>query len=154
MSTREWTLECVNHGAAFRLPEFNDKSLQTTIDLLEIKVRAEHRFKDLKPITPPPTLPEQTGDKELDKKEIIAWAKLIPHEWIRYNQLFDMQVNLETAYYLLHKIDPSVTKEAVSALGDIVVELVADYFTTEEPSKDPQQAAMETPTLNGGSTGP
>lgn len=142
MSKKQWTLPCVNNEAPFQLPEFDERDFQTTIDLLEIHVKAERRFKDLRPTAPMPTPPKKTGNKEHDEKILLKYAQAVPEDWRTYNQLLNMQVNLETSYYLLHKIDPRVTKDQVSKLGKTIRELVEDYFTEDA---DPQQAAKLTP---------
>lgn len=116
-------IDFVNGGDEFELPVVSVESdIQTTIDLLKNQVRIEKE-----------TAREMNLDIREIRKELLKAQEDKEYELSddarSYNSIMAIQLNLDTVYYILHKIDLTVTKEKVSALGGKrLAELIMSMF--------------------------
>ena len=123
------TIDCVNHGEEFELPVVSSESdIQMTIDLLKIQIKVEKE-----------TAKELGLDIREIRKELLKAQNDKDYELSddarSYNSITAIQLNLDTVYYVLHRIDPMVTKDQVSRLGGKrLAEIVMAIFPT--PPKD------------------
>jgi len=131
------TLTGINGDKEFELPIVSSESdIQMTIDLLKIQVRVEKE-----------TARELGVDVREVRKELLKAQNDKDYELSddakSYNSIMAIQLNLDTVYYVLHKIDPSVTKEQISKLGGTrLAEIVMQIFPAS--SKEDFQKAAET----------
>ena len=118
-----YKLSFVKEGQEFELPEISiDSDIQTTIDLMKMKMRIEKETaKDL-------GLDYKEAQRELLKLRMDDKYEL-PWDVGQFNSISSIQMNLETANYILHKIDPGVTREMISKMGaSRLANLVLDIF--------------------------
>lgn len=113
----------------FEIPPMKlDCDMQTSIDLMAIQAKAERRFKDLKP------------DKQYQDDD----KKVMTLEFIQYRNFVASQFNLDTTFYVLNKIDETVTKEQVNGMGNAkIAEFVEVLFSREEEVDEDFQKATK-----------
>lgn len=119
-------IDCVNAGKEFELPIVSSESdIQMTIDLLKLQIKVEKETaKDL-------SVDIKEMRKELLKSQLDKTYE-ISDDAKSYNSILAIQLNLDTVYYVLHKIDQSVTKDQVSRLGGKrLAEIVMAIFPTQ-----------------------
>lgn len=135
-------IDFVNKGEEFQLPVVSSESdIQMTIDLLKIQVRVE---KD--------TASEMGLDVREMRKELAKAQtdkNYEPSDDAKsYNSIMAVQLNLDTVHYVLHKIDPSVTKEQVSKLGGTKLsEIIMMIFPAPQKKEEPGDFPKATETV-------
>jgi len=132
-------IDFMNKGEEFELPVVSSESdIQMTIDLLKLQVRVEKETaKEL-------GLDVREMRKELLKAQLDKSYEL-SDDAKSWNSIMAIQLNLDTVYYVLHRIDPMVTKHQVSTLGGIrLAEIVMAIFPTPAETKEDFPKATET----------
>jgi hypothetical protein len=116
-------LDIVNHGEEFEIPVVSSESdLQLTIDLLKLQLRVEKETAKELGVDLREMRRELIKQKDDKNYEVSDDAK-------SYNSIMAIQLNLDMVYYVLHRIDPMVTKNQVSILGGTkLVEIVMAIF--------------------------
>ena len=104
-------IDFVKQGQDFEIPTVSlESDIQMTIDFLKIKIKIETEIaRDL-------GLDLKEMRKELTKAQADKNYEL-SEEAKSYNSIVAIQLNLDTVYYVLHRVDPTVTKQQVSMLG-------------------------------------
>jgi len=121
----------INKGEEFELPVVSaDSDLQMTIDLLKMKVNAEKNMaKDL-------NVDIREMRRELLKAQTDKTYQ-VSDDARNYDSILAIQLNLDTCYYVLRRIDPTITKEQVSRLGGKrLAEIVMAIFPTPGKTTD------------------
>ena len=123
-------IDFVNGGQEFDLPVVSSEGdIQMTIDLMKLQIRVEK---------------EAANELGLDIRDL--WKELLKVQADKeqvlsddvksWNRIMASQLNLDTVYYVLHGIDPLVTKHQVSTLGGTrLVEIVMAIFSTPGASQ-------------------
>ena len=132
-------IDFVNGGSEFELPIVSSESdIQMTIDLLKLQIHAE------KETAQEMCLDVREMKRELQKAQEDPYYAL-SDDAKSYNSIMAIQLNLDTVYYILHRIDATVTKEHVSTLGGTrLAEIVMAIFPAVEKKKDFPKAAKTT----------
>jgi len=129
----------VNNGEEFDLPVVSSESdIQMTIDLLKLQSRVEKE-----------TAKELGVDVKEVRREILKQQTdkdyVLSEDADSYNRIMAIQLNLDTVYYILNKVDPKVTRRQVSGLGGTrLAEVVMAIFPSvkEETTGDFPKATM------------
>lgn len=128
-------IDFVNGGAEFDIPVVSSESdIQMTIDLLKIQVRVEKE-----------TAKEMGVDVREMRKELMKaqtdHSYVLSDDAKSYNSIMAIQLNLDTVYYVLSRIDPSITKHQVSTLGGTrLAEIVMAIFPASSKEDFPKAA--------------
>jgi hypothetical protein len=137
-------IDFVNKGEEFELPVVSSESdIQMTIDLLKIQVKVEKEIA------------KELGLNVSDMRKELLKAQMdkdyvLSDDAKSWNSIMAIQLNLDTAYYVLSKIDPTVTKHQVSTLGGTrLAEIVMAIFPTPEAKPEDFQKATETVANSG-----
>ena len=124
-------IEGINNDKEFEIPVFSSESdVQTTIDLLKLQMKAEKSVaKDL-----------DLDIKEMQKEKLrlkIDKDYVLSEDAKNWNTILSMQLNFDVAFYALHQIDPKITREQVSKLGNTKhAEIVMAMFPPVEKTQD------------------
>ena len=138
-------IDFVKEGEEFMLPVVSSESdIQMTIDLLKLQVRVEKE-----------TARELGLDVKELRKELLKAQEdktyALSDDAKSYNSIMAIQLNLDTVHYILHKIDPAVTKDQVSKLGGTrLAEIVMTIFPIPEQKTEDFPKATETTVANTG----
>jgi len=124
-------IDFVKGGEEFTLPTVGvDSDIQMTVDLLKLRLRVERETAR--------ELDVNLHDvrRELEKKRHDPSFQL-SDDASDFNTISSIQLNLDTVYYVLHRVDPRVTVEQVRTLGKRLPEFIMAIFPS--PQKEDEK---------------
>ena len=136
-------IDFVKNGEEFEIPTISVESdMQMTIDLLKLQIKTGKEVaKDL-----------GVDYKEMQKEKIRSMTEpnyIQSDDAKNYNSILAIQLNLDTVYYVLSRIDHTVSREKVSRLGGTkIAELIMQIFPVEKTGDFPKAAEMKTTAIN------
>ena len=105
-----------------------EADVQTGLDILELQMMAEKKYKHLKP--------EKNDLFEIDEKG----KEVLTKEHIAYLNFVRLKRDLDMALYILKRIDPNVNFKQVSLWGiDNIKKLLFDTGFYKEPEKKKEE---------------